>query len=209
MPIIISINSKGFFSSKSIDFLIIYDEMIKVKRILTFQELETIFLMLNIHIINCPTCRRFNRWLRSSLPGLHRAERREKPDRGTTIQGNTNGAGTHTALSSSWGSSFSACCPLLFPSSWTLVSSRTRPSTSRSGSRAASDPWECSWWLRELLGNFASAWWTSQTLHPTPLRCTEYCAGKNTLTSSWGKLFPEYSHCGELEEKKKTFVEWT
>lgn len=43
-------------------------------------------------IMNCIfpwCCRRYDRWLRSSLSGLYRAERCEEPHRGTTIQGKT------------------------------------------------------------------------------------------------------------------------
>lgn len=55
------------------------------------------------------SCRRFNRRLRSSLPGLHRAEGCEKPYGGTTIQGNMKQtAASHSLFFSlSWNSSFS------------------------------------------------------------------------------------------------------
>lgn len=85
-------------------------------------------------------------------------------------------------------------------SSWTSVSSRTRPSTSRSVSKAASDRWGCSWWPRGRSMSFASAWWPSPTHHPTPSRCTECCAGENTQTSFWGKPFLETSLCGERDK---------
>lgn len=149
------------------------------------------------------SCRRFNRRLRSSLPGLHRAEGCEKPYGGTTIQGNMKQtAASHSLFFSlSWNSSFSVRRLLSPPlSSWTSVSSRTRPSTGLSVSKAASDQCGCSWWQRERSGNFASAWWPFRTPHPTPLKCTECCTGRNTPTSSWGKRFPETFCCGEQEK---------
>lgn len=91
--------------------------------------------------------------------------------------------------------SFYVCRLLL--SSWTSVSSRTPLSTSLSVSKAALDRWGCSWWRRARSRNFASAWWPSRTPRPTPSKCTECCAGKSTLTSCWGKQFPETSRCGE------------
>lgn len=100
------------------------------------------------------------------------------------------------------------CRQLSFLSSWTSVSSRTRPSTSLSVSKAASDRCGCSWWQRERSGNFASAWWPFRTPHPTPLKCTECCTGRNTATSSWGKRFPETFCCGEQEKACGLWLWW-
>lgn len=54
---------------------------------LTSEWLVRFSLHYNESLLWC--CRRFHRWLRSPLPGLHRAERCEKPHRKTTIQGKT------------------------------------------------------------------------------------------------------------------------
>lgn len=156
--------------------------------------------MVNLTSLWC--CRRFDRRLRSSLPGLYRAERCEKPHRGTTIQGETNLAHSNNRqyvfpLSVSWSlMSRLRVPPPLLASSWTPVSSKTRRSTSLSASKAASDQWGCSWWRMAHSRSFASTWWPSQTPHPTPSKCTECCAGKSTLTSSWEKPFPKASRCG-------------
>lgn len=85
-------------------------------------------------------------------------------------------------------------------SSWTSVSSRTRQSTSPSVSKVASDQWGCSWWQQEHSLSFANGWWNFQTPHPTHLKCTAYCAGKNMQTFSWGKQFPEHWLCWALAE---------
>lgn len=83
--------------------------------------------------------------------------------------------------------------PLLLPS-WTFLSSRIRPSTNPSVSKAASGQWECSWWQRERLTNFVSRWWRTRAPHPIRSKCSECCAGKNMLNSFWAKRFPEITY---------------
>lgn len=159
---------------------------------------------LRFALMNCvfPWCyRRYDGWLRSSLSGLYRAERCEEPHRGTAIQG-TN-MGQHHQQTVHLHFNIKSKCFLILPSSsWTFASSRTRLSTSRSVSRAASDQWEYNWWQRVRSRNFESRWWPSQTRHPTRSKCIAWYAGRNTQTSSWEKQFPERGRkkcCGERD----------
>lgn len=153
-------------------------------------------------------CRRFDRRLRSSLPGLYRAERCEKPHRETTIQGETLSK-QHVFFLYHEIDLYSVCRILSFPFSWTSVSRRTQRSTSPSVPKAASDQWGCSWWRRVRSRNFASTWWPSRIPHPTPSKCNECCAGKSLLTSSWEKPSPETSCCcGEQDKACGLWLWW-